>query len=216
MTRYYSNRRLTIIFAFLVALLPSLTLADLPPRPGPSTSSAEAGSDSGAGKPIGGYIALRMPTASEGLWTVVQWQDQTGAWHDIDGWRGMLDGGRQKVWWIDPADFGKGPFRWAVYREQNGQLLTSSSSFDLPRAAYETVSAEIESLSDAPISQRGKSPVSQQPLPGAAATSTPDFLPVTGAEPEIVSVSKLALVWGVLLALISRAINALHKEIEEQ
>lgn len=218
------NRYVVLIFAFfttinLIALTPSLALADLPPRPGLPTPSSDPASDSDEGNPIGGYIVLRVPMAPEGLWTVVQWQDQAGRWHDTDGWRGLLDDGRQKVWWIDPADFGKGPFHWTVYQKQNGELLASSSSFNLPGTAYETVSTEIELPSGQSLPQPDKLPASRQAPAEAAAssvvTSTPDSLPVTGSELGIVSFSKLALVWGVLLALLNKAVKGLSGEIED-
>ncbi|MCL4295948.1 MAG: hypothetical protein KJ077_09485 [Anaerolineae bacterium] len=225
MTRNYQiNRYVVLIFTFfvtinLIALTPSLALAELPPRPGLPPPSSDPASDSDEDNPIGGYIVLQVPTAPAGLWTVVQWQDQAGRWHDTDGWRGLLDDGRQKVWWIDPADFGKGPFQWAVYQEQNGELLASSSSFNLPSTAYETVLAEIELLPDQSLPQPGKLPDPWQAPAEAAAssavTSTPDALPVTGSELGMVSFSKLALVWGVLLALINKAVKGLFGKIEE-
>lgn len=219
MTRNYRTKQyLTLIFTFFITIsltifVPSVALADLPPRPGPSAPSSDPGSDADAGDPIGGYITLQAPMAPAGIWTVVQWQDQAGGWHDIEGWRGLLDDDRQKVWWIAPADFGKGPFRWVVYQGQNGKSLTSSSPFYLPSAAYETVSVEIGSLPGQSLPSPDKLPVSQQGSAEVAtsstSTSTPDFLPVTGGEPEIISVSKLALTWGMLLALINRALTGL-------
>lgn len=208
---YYPNSQLIFFFAFLVAInlitmLPSPALADLPPRPEPPGRASEAGSDSDAGNPIGGYIALKMSAASPEIWTMVQWQDQAGMWHDIEGWQGTLDDGRQKVWWIDPADFGKGPFRWVVYQGQNGKLLANSSSFNLPGTAYETVSAEIEALPTPSTSQPGNTPTTRRaPVEETGSflsPSTPDFLPVTGGEPRFLPVTKLALIWGVLLGLI--------------
>ncbi|MBN1874662.1 MAG: hypothetical protein JXA33_10565 [Anaerolineae bacterium] len=72
----------------------------------------------------------------QSLWTVVQWQDAFGDWHDVEGWRGTLDevgvGEGRKVWWL-PADlFGVGPFRWQVYTQPAGALLATSQAFYLP------------------------------------------------------------------------------------
>jgi len=80
----------------------------------------------------GGAGDLRWQT----LWTVVQWQDALGDWHDVEGWRGTLDevvgGEGRKVWWL-PADlFGAGPFRWQVYAQPGGALLATSEAFHLP------------------------------------------------------------------------------------
>jgi hypothetical protein len=82
---------------------------------------------------------------SEAHWqdvcTVVQWQDAWGDWHDVEGWRGTLDGvsadvsGKivgHKTWWVAAKDLGKGPFRWQVYRCENGKLLATSAPFYLP------------------------------------------------------------------------------------
>ena len=74
------------------------------------------------------------------LWTVVQWQDASGNWHDVEGWRGTFDDVviengaviAQKVWWVAQVDLGKGPFRWLVYRGQGSVLLARSTPFYLP------------------------------------------------------------------------------------
>ena len=70
------------------------------------------------------------------LWTVVQWRDDRGYWHNVEGWQGTLDevqdGVGEKVWWVAEADLGKGPFRWLVYQERDGRLLVASDSFYLP------------------------------------------------------------------------------------
>jgi hypothetical protein len=91
----------------------------------------------------GSYIELRVYPPQAGLWTIVQWQDSTGAWHDIEGWSGTLDEGHKKVWWVAPAIFGKGPFRWMVYQSQGGQLLAISDSFYLPDSAGEKVRVDM-------------------------------------------------------------------------
>jgi hypothetical protein len=66
------------------------------------------------------------------VWTIVQWQDYFGAWHNVDGWQGTLDVGHQKLWWVADKDLGTGPFRWVVYRDQAGPSLAVSESFHLP------------------------------------------------------------------------------------
>ena len=83
------------------------------------------------------------------LWTVVQWQDARGGWHDVEEWRGTLDeavsdGGRKR-WWVARDGFGAGPFRWMVYRSKKTDvLLSESTSFHLPDTAGETVTVEAE------------------------------------------------------------------------
>jgi hypothetical protein len=78
------------------------------------------------------------------LWTVVQWQDGEGVWHDVEGWRGTLDevagGVGRKVWWVAGPHLGKGPFRWVVYRDQAQVApLTRSAPFHLPDVADRSV-----------------------------------------------------------------------------
>lgn len=94
-------------------------------------------------KPIvyGAYIQLQLSGSYNPahLWTIVQWQDTNGGWHNVDGWQGTLDDGSSKTWWVAPEDFGTGPFRWVAYATKGGQLLASSSSFDLPDQTKEIV-----------------------------------------------------------------------------
>jgi len=82
--------------------------------------------------------------ATPGLWTLVQWQDGTAAWHDVPGWQGALDATHQKTWWVDSADYGKGPFRWVV--GQGDETLAASESFDLPAARGQVVRVFISLL----------------------------------------------------------------------
>jgi hypothetical protein len=148
----------------IVASFPSLTQAappalpprppNLPPRPmtppplPPSPSKSGAGSES----PDGGHIELRVQSTQAGLWTIVQWQDGLGDWHDIEGWQGMLDEGHKKVWWVAPKDFGTGPFRWMVYQGQRGKELAQSELFYLPSSAGETVKIEASLVPSQPKS----------------------------------------------------------------
>jgi hypothetical protein len=88
-------------------------------------------------------IELTVESAPAGLWTVVQWQDALGGWHDVEGWRGTLDEGDKKTWWVDKADYAKGPFRWVVYQGQGGDLLGTSESFYLPSGHGQIVTVEV-------------------------------------------------------------------------
>lgn len=89
--------------------------------------------------PAEGAITLNAYPVPLGAWTVVQWQDTRGDWHDVDGWQGPFDQERQVVWWVTPEIWGEGPFRWAIYQHQDGQLLATSDSFNLPSSADEAV-----------------------------------------------------------------------------
>jgi hypothetical protein len=76
---------------------------------------------------------LYAPSAPGEVWTLVQWQDSGGNWHDVDGWQGTLDKGDQKTWWLAPDLFGKGPFRWLVYRDPEAEEpIAISEAFYLP------------------------------------------------------------------------------------
>jgi hypothetical protein len=81
------------------------------------------------------------------MWTGVQWQDDQGVWHDVEGWQGELDfvdlGENDEIvgkksWWVSEADLGKGPFRWMVYHGKEGFPIATSESFLLPSSAGTT------------------------------------------------------------------------------
>ena len=143
----------TVCPLLLVASLPSIVQAApsaLPPRPVPQDDSHHRA------KRIGGFIELEVhfgeawPAADvpwQELWTVVQWQDPWGYWHDVEGWQGTLDSvdGFEgwKVWWLSADLFGKGPFRWLIYRSHGGWLMAVSDSFVLPQRVGETVTVEV-------------------------------------------------------------------------
>jgi hypothetical protein len=90
----------------------------------------------------GGLIELHVQPSQANVWTVIQWQDAKGQWHDVDGWQGALNGDSQ-LWWVAPADLGKGPFRWQVYQSRRGQLLAESKNFTLPGLKRETIRIEV-------------------------------------------------------------------------
>jgi len=146
--RNRSGIRLVIfvgMLALFVALVSSAPFAAasparLPPRPTPATPTPTPA-------PLprvrdGGLIQLVVPSAQSGLWTLVQWQDARGGWHDVTGWQGTLDGDSQ-MWWVAEADLGKGPFRWRVYRGKGGALLGQSTPFDLPADIGKVVRVEV-------------------------------------------------------------------------
>ncbi|TEU11279.1 MAG: hypothetical protein E3J21_24015 [Anaerolineales bacterium] len=140
----------TFLLAFLI-LICALLLASpspvthagpgLPPRRTPTPTRPPGGNNDG--KPAGAHIILQVQSAPVEVWTVVQWQDSAGSWHDIEGWSGALDEGDQKVWWVAPKDFGTGPFRWLVYQGQGGKLLAQSELFYLSYSAGETARIEV-------------------------------------------------------------------------
>ena len=151
-TKRKSSIRLILIVSSLCALLmvawgTSLALAAppaLPPRPTPAAPTPI--SMSASTSPGWAGIELHVQAARPGLWTVVQWQDALGGWHDVEGWRGTLDeignGVGQKRWWVARPDFDTGPFRWMIYQGPGGRLLAASEAFRLPR--YETLTVVVE------------------------------------------------------------------------
>jgi hypothetical protein len=94
----------------------------------------------------GTYIELRLPTDNINLWTVVQWQDAAGNWHDVESWRGILDTINDhkgdKIWWVLSYSYGDGPMRWLVYDRAGGKLLATSHAFYLP-GANQHVTSEV-------------------------------------------------------------------------
>lgn len=122
---------------------------DLPPRPPTPTPDvpAPAPIEPTPIPPVqGAYIILDVPDGNGQLWTVVQWLDLEGAWHDVDGWRGHLDDGegKMKIWWVAPEDFGTGTMRWQVYDGPEGRLRATSDPFSLPGGSDEAVHVSVE------------------------------------------------------------------------
>jgi hypothetical protein len=113
----------------------------LPPRETPIPTQSPGGDR--YDRPSGAYIVLHAPSAPADVWTVIQWQDSAGNWHDVDGWQGTLDAGNQKTWWLASDLFGKGPFRWLIYWGDRAGLLATSASFHLPGAAGEEHQVEV-------------------------------------------------------------------------
>ena len=151
-TKHVTHLGATLIMCIVGVLLAAVWLpsathaapAALPPRP---TTQPPSPMPIPAKLPAGAYIALRVPSASEGLWTVVQWQGAFGDWHDVEGWRGSLPElyvawGRQ-IWWLGSEHFGTGPFCWLVYDGPDGELLATSESFYMPQSSGEVVRVEV-------------------------------------------------------------------------
>lgn len=126
----------------LSAVTPQVVAAQEPPsrpdiphgRPQPAPAPNGGSGDSATGR-----IVL---STQPGAWTVVQWQDGRGQWHDVEGWRGQASGGTI-AWTVEEKDFGSGPFHWVAYQPQAGRIIGASYPFYLPGAG-ETVRLEIQ------------------------------------------------------------------------
>ena len=87
------------------------------------THAARPGLDDPPSDDAGAWIELYVLLGGgQEPWTVVQWTDPSGAWNDVDGWRGGFDaiqnGVGYKSWWVGQEHFGEGPFRWIVYEKK--------------------------------------------------------------------------------------------------
>lgn len=139
-----------------VGMLPSLSLAApsaLPIRPTPFSATATPTPPSPTATPFeykqavseatGAFIELRVQPPLSGLWTAVQWRDASGIWYTIEGWQGALESDGTKTWWLPGTLFGYGPFRWVVYDEPGGDIISISESFYLPRSANRIISMDV-------------------------------------------------------------------------
>ena len=136
-----SSSRLFLVLCLLVGLSlvaavmsqPTAVADNLPPRPtlvptvAPSTPV------------IGGAIHLRVNGPTAGLWTVVQWQDGLGGWHDVTGWRGEFVPQGYVHWWVAPPDLATGPFRWQIFTAEDGDMAAVSAPFYLPETNGQTL-----------------------------------------------------------------------------
>lgn len=141
---------ITVLAAGLLRLSIQVTqAAGLPPRTAPHQPGSES-----TWEDCTASIELRVRFSREEearcwqvLWTVVEWQDTLGAWHEVAGWRGTLDefvnGEGKKVWWVSRKDLGTGPFRWTVYSDPTGKLLMHSKAFHMPAATGQTVVMDV-------------------------------------------------------------------------
>lgn len=87
------------------------------------------------------HLALTYANGTElgayplGLSTVVQLQDNAGAWIDVAGWRKVLpDGGGGIDYFPEAAYFGQGPARWEVRDVRNGNVVITTLPFMIPRS----------------------------------------------------------------------------------
>lgn len=144
-----------VLIALLLALTPAAVLAqDQPPRPGdpgarpeppytdpiiieppqppPGDRQPDQGTSVAPVAAVGDGAQIQLST-TPGTVTVVQWQDGSGAWNDVTGWRATASSGAI-VWYVEAKDFGKGPFRWVSYGADGYTMTGTSDAFYLPSA----------------------------------------------------------------------------------
>lgn len=138
---------LTALFILLGGGQGSVAGGGLPPRPDPTATPTTPTATAVPATPThGAAIRLHTSESMPGAWTVVQWQNEHGNWYDVVGWRGHLDEGQadMKTWWVYPANYGQGPFRWVLYASEGGKQLAISELFDLPTWNGQFVNIDIE------------------------------------------------------------------------
>ncbi|MEM7799554.1 MAG: hypothetical protein AAF633_10220 [Chloroflexota bacterium] len=124
---------------------------DVAADPLPERPTADANSLSNSSK-RGSYLLLSVDDSDPDIispddddWTVIQWQDNSGKWHAVDGWQGeytyVVETNIWEVyWWVGEEHFGKGPFRWVVYTDATRETLEATSApFDLPESRRDPV-----------------------------------------------------------------------------
>jgi hypothetical protein len=144
----------TVLAIALLATLPQPAQA-LPPRPTVPSGPEEDSSAVGAQIQLQAQFPKNWPwetTHWQDLWTLVQWQDAHGEWHDVEGWQGTLDTveidavgtvAGHKTWWVGEENMGEGPLRWRVYQGQDSPLLATSEPFYLPSASKTTLEVKV-------------------------------------------------------------------------
>ena len=95
-------------------------------------------------KPLGATIELQAQPVPADAWSVVQWQDRSGNWHDVDGWKRALGVTGFERWWVAAKDFNTGPFRWLVTQGPGGPEVGASQPFNLPGGANQVVRVEVK------------------------------------------------------------------------
>jgi hypothetical protein len=133
-----SNFRFILIGLTLCTLFLALIaspVSALPPRPTPVPTLPAVSQ--------GAYIQLYVSTTQSELWTQIQWQDNLHNWHTVEGWQGTLDASHTQTWWVAPANFGEGLFRWVIRLDQNGPVLAQSQFFTLPTTTRQVVKIDL-------------------------------------------------------------------------
>ncbi|HEY3342798.1 MAG TPA: hypothetical protein VGK81_12300 [Anaerolineae bacterium] len=97
-----------------------------------------------------GYIELQLYSFTyTQMHSVVQWVDGLGVWHDVTGWQDTpanVTDYYESRWWVYPSDYGKGPFRWAIFTAGTvlpATPLAVSQPFTLPLTSNDIVRTQV-------------------------------------------------------------------------
>lgn len=124
-----------ICVGVITLYLPNHVYAELPPRP---TKTVIPANQQPTPDHPSGTLILNTQPAITGAWSVVQWQDATGVWQDVEGWRGEVSAGKT-IWWVEQTQWHTGPFRWAIFETKGGKLVATSALFLLPGSGEKTI-----------------------------------------------------------------------------
>jgi len=189
------HSQITAVFVLVLLVLPALSpiaqaappglpprpTVPAPPAPPPSSGGASGSSSDGRALFAELYVNFDETWADLSLdwhdiWTVVQWQDNAGVWHAVQGWQGTLDGVRGlrawKRWWIPEHLVGRGPFRWLVYTSVSGRQIAATGSFYLPHQS--SVAVGVSNVLPDSESEPKRTPTR---TPAPTSTPTPTLTP---------------------------------------
>lgn len=91
----------------------------LPPRP-PYHKESNRKSDHVAQTEPLGHIELHVSEENRQALTGVFWRGADRLWYPVEGWRGRPNAEGIVRWAVAAKDFGRGPYVWIVFKDDNG------------------------------------------------------------------------------------------------
>lgn len=133
---------ITLLTFTLISLAATPDAAtDLPSRT-PLPTSTPIVTPAPTTKIPGGMISLTISGEGE-YWTQVQWLAGDNNWYDVNGWAGYSDDGAVR-WYAGPELIDSPTqFRWQIYTDVNGALVTTSDVFYMPQTAGSMTTVEV-------------------------------------------------------------------------
>jgi len=171
-----TGKRLTamLILILLILAASAIEASAMPPRP----DRGDEADGEGDSSPRVASIGLYLPFDG---WTVVQWQDESG-WYDVESWQASPEQS-WVIWNVEEKDFGKGPFRWAVFEgQERGEPMAVSEEFYLPQRPGQELSLEV--IPVATPTARATSTHTPAPTETGTPTATPTPLPTPRPTPS--------------------------------